>query len=109
MGEQPPNKWAEMKILQRASRTMELVMKEALSIRTTPEDARFNGDSGCEPPDLWIATFKTLKGAMVLSFRAESFSTTATGADTELSKGEGILCKTHVQNIDHAHLQRAKN
>ena len=53
-------------------------MKEALSIRTTPEDARFNGDSGCEPPDLWIATFKKLKGAMVLSFRAESFSTTAT-------------------------------
>ena len=24
-------------------------------------------------------------------------------------KREGILCKTHVQNIDHAHLQRAKN
>ena len=36
-------------------------------------------------------------------------ATSHTGADTELSKGEGILCKTHVQNIDHAHLQRAKN
>ena len=40
-----PINWAETKILQRANRTMELVMKETLSIRTTPEDARFNRDS----------------------------------------------------------------
>ena len=33
-----PTKWAETKFLQRASRTMEFVMKEALSIHTTPED-----------------------------------------------------------------------
>ena len=38
-----PINWDETKILQRAHRTMKLVMKEALSIRMTPEDASFNG------------------------------------------------------------------
>ena len=42
-------------------------MKEALSIRTTPEDVRFNRDSGYEVPDCWIATFKKLKGGASLS------------------------------------------
>ena len=49
------------------NRTMELVMKEALSIRTTPEDARFNRDNGYELPDCWIATYKKLKGGASLS------------------------------------------
>ena len=62
-----PINWAETKILQRANRTMELVMKEALSIRTTPEDARFNRDNGYELPDCWIATYKKLKGGASLS------------------------------------------
>ena len=62
-----PINWAEMKILQRANRTMELVMKEALSIRTTPEDARFNRDNGYELPDCWIATYKKLKGGASLN------------------------------------------
>ena len=47
--------WAGTKILQRASRTMELVMKEALSICMTSEQKRFNRDGGYEPPDCWIA------------------------------------------------------
>ena len=62
-----PINWAETKILQRANRTMELVMKEALSIRTTPEDACFNRDNGYELPDCWIATYKKLKGGASLS------------------------------------------
>ena len=62
-----PINWAETKILQRANRTMELVMKEALSIRTTPEDARFNRDNGYELPDCWIATYKKLKGGASLN------------------------------------------
>ena len=62
-----PINWAETKILQRANRTMKLVMKEALSIRTTPEDARFNRDNGYELPDCWIGTFKKLKGGASLS------------------------------------------
>ena len=43
-----PINLAGTKILQPASRTMELVLKESLSIRTTPdlEDTRFNRDSG---------------------------------------------------------------
>ena len=43
-----PINWAETKILQRASHTMELVMKEALSIQTTSKDARFNRESADE-------------------------------------------------------------
>ena len=35
-----PINWVEMKILQQACLSMELVKKEALSIRTTSEDAR---------------------------------------------------------------------
>ena len=62
-----PINWANTKILQRANRTMELVMKEALSISTTPEDARFNRDNVYELPDCWIATFKKLKGGASLS------------------------------------------
>ena len=46
---------------------MELVLKESLSIRTTPEDTRFNRDSGYELPDCWIATYKKLKGGASLS------------------------------------------
>ena len=65
-----PINWAERKILQRANRTMELVMKEVLSIRTTPEDTRFNRDNGYELPDCWIATFKKLKGGASLSHAA---------------------------------------
>lgn len=57
-----PINWAETKVLQRASRTMELVMKEALSIRTTPADTRFNRDEGYDLPECWIATYKKLKG-----------------------------------------------
>ena len=62
-----PINWAETKILQRANHTMELVMKEVLSIRTTPEDTRFNRDNGYELHDCWIATFKKLKGGASLS------------------------------------------
>ena len=43
------------KILQRASHTMELVMKEALCIQSTPADSRFNRDGGYELPDCWFA------------------------------------------------------
>ena len=62
-----PINWAKTKILHRANRTIELVMKEALSIRTTPEDAHFNRDSGYELPDCRIATIKKLKGGASLS------------------------------------------
>ena len=41
-----PTNWADMKILQRANRAMELVLKESLSILTTPEGTRFNQERG---------------------------------------------------------------
>ena len=62
-----PIYWAGTKVLQRASRTMELVLKESLSIRTTPEDTHFNRDSGYELPDCWIATYRKPGGGASLS------------------------------------------
>ena len=58
---------------------MELVMKEALSIRTAPEDSHFNRDSGYELPDCWIATYRKLKGRASLS-SARHTHTNARGA-----------------------------
>ena len=57
-----PIRWDATEVLQRASRTMELVMKESLSIRTKPESERFNCDNGFELPKCWIATYKKLRG-----------------------------------------------
>ena len=81
-----PINWAETKILQRANRAMELVLKESLSIRTTPEDTRFNRDSGYELPDCWIATYKKLKGGASLSSAAPAHGarTNARGARSDM-------------------------
>ena len=62
-----PINWNGTKILQRTSRTMQLVLKEVLSIHTTLEDTRFNRDSGYELPDCWIATYNKLKGGASFS------------------------------------------
>ena len=57
-----PTCWDGTKVLQRASRTMELGIKESLSIRTKLESERFNPDDGFDLPDCWIATYKKLRG-----------------------------------------------
>ena len=56
-----------MKVIQRASRAMELVMKEALCIRPTQEDVYFNCDGGHKPPDCWITNLHRLGAGSVLS------------------------------------------
>ena len=76
-----PINWAGTRVLQRANRTMELVMKEALSIRTAPDDSHFNRDSGYELPDCWIATYRKLKGGASLSSARHTYTrTNARGA-----------------------------
>ena len=55
-------RWDATKVLQRANRTMELVMKKSLSIGMKPESKRFNCDNGFELPDCWIAMSKKLRG-----------------------------------------------
>ena len=57
----------ETKILQRATHTVELVMKEALSIRSAPDKVCFNQDSGYKLPVCWITTFNKLKGGARLN------------------------------------------
>ena len=77
-----PIRWDATKVLQRASRTMELVMKESLSIRTKPESERFNRDSGFELPDCWIATYKKLRGGA--SMRTTHAHLNARGAQVNM-------------------------
>ena len=58
------------KILQRANHTMELVMKDALCIQSTPADSRFNRDGGYELPDCWFALNRKLRGGAIVGHRA---------------------------------------
>ena len=60
--EDNPIRWNDTRILQHVSRTMELVVKEAICIRTTPESLHFNHDGGYDIPDCWITTYQKLKG-----------------------------------------------
>ena len=61
-----PINWDGTRILQRASHTMELVMKEAMCIQSTPTDSWFNRDSRYELPDCWIALNRKLKGGALV-------------------------------------------
>ena len=54
-----PIRWDDTRILQHASRTVELVVKEAICIRMTPESSHFNRDGGY---DLRLLTYRKLKG-----------------------------------------------
>ena len=60
--EDHPIRWDDTRILQHASRTMQLVVKEAICIQTAPESSHFNHHSGYNIPDCWITTYKKLKG-----------------------------------------------
>ena len=55
-----PINWNEARVLDRATRATELIQKEALCIRTTPECNHLNQDEGYELPGCWIATVKKL-------------------------------------------------
>ena len=48
-------------MIDRASRSGELRVKEELHIHLTPEDQRFNRDVGLELPGCWVSTLKTLR------------------------------------------------
>ena len=46
-----PIHWEDTRTLQHATRTMELVMKEAIYTQTAPESSHFNRDGGYDIPD----------------------------------------------------------
>ena len=60
--EDHPIRWGDTRIMQHASQAMELVVKEGICIRTTPESSHFNRDGRYNTPDCWIATYRKLKG-----------------------------------------------
>ena len=61
-----PINWDGTRILQHASHTMELVMKEEMCIQSMPTDSRFNRDNGYELPDCLIALNRKLKGGALV-------------------------------------------
>ena len=63
--------WEDTRVLDRASRPVQLGVKEALYIQKTPTNNRLNRDEGYELPGCWIATVKKLGGG-VSSSRASA-------------------------------------
>ena len=49
-------------MLDKATRPVRLLVKEALCIQRTPANHRLNRDGGYELPGCWIATMKKLGG-----------------------------------------------
>ena len=49
-------------MLNKATRPVQLLVKEALCIQRTPANNRLNRDGGYELPGCWIATMKKLGG-----------------------------------------------
>jgi hypothetical protein len=56
--------WDETRVLDRATRPIQLKVKEALHIEKTPTNSRLNRDGGYELPGCWIATMKKLGGGV---------------------------------------------
>jgi hypothetical protein len=60
--------WDETRVLDRATRPIQLTIKEALHIEKIPANSRLNYDGGYELPGCWIGTMKKLGvGATVLA------------------------------------------
>ena len=52
--EDHPIRWGDTRMLQHASRTMELVVKEAICIQTTPKSSHFNRHCGYDIPGFHV-------------------------------------------------------
>ena len=61
------NDWEGASVIDRARRSRELMLKEALHIQMTPAEERFNRDGGLEIPGCWIAALKTLRAGLVFA------------------------------------------
>ena len=55
-------KWEDTRVLDRATRPVQLMVKEALHIHKTPANNRLNTEEGYELSSGWIATIKKLGG-----------------------------------------------
>ena len=58
--EDHPISWGDTRILQYASQTMKLVIKEEICIWMIPESSHFNCYGGYDIPNCWIATYRKL-------------------------------------------------
>ena len=58
--------WEDNKVLDRSTRPVQLLVKEALCIQRTPANNMLNCDGGYELPGCWIATIKKLGTSSVL-------------------------------------------
>ena len=53
--------WSEVEIVEGASNNFELLVKEALCIKSTPQDQCFNRDEGFDLPDVWTTLYRRLE------------------------------------------------
>ena len=59
-----PIHWEETRVLHHG-RGQELLVKEALHIRMTPSEERFNRDGGLEVPGYWTSVMSSQEGAIL--------------------------------------------
>ena len=67
-------------MLDRATRPIQLMVKEALHIQRTPANNRLNQDGGYELPGYWITTVKKLGGRVSSSCASANRVSAATSA-----------------------------
>ena len=83
--------WEGTRVLDRASRSVQLRVKEALYIQKTPTNKRLNRDEGYELPGCWIATVKRLGGGVSSSRasanRVSAYTSARTGPHARASSG----------------------
>ena len=72
--------WEGTRVLDRASRPVQLRGNEALYIQKTPTNNRLNHDEGYELPGCWITTVKKLGGRVSSSHASANCVSTWTSA-----------------------------
>ena len=78
--QQHQENWEDTRVLDRAARPVQLMVKEALHIQKTPANNRLNRDGGYELPGCWIATMKKLGGGVSASRTDASCVSASTSA-----------------------------
>ena len=76
-----------IRVLDRATRPVQLKVKEALHIQTTPANNSINKDGGYELPGCWIATMKKLGGG-INSNRASRISALTSAPDLDCMRAQ---------------------
>ena len=87
-------KWEDVRVVDRATRPVQLKVKEALHIKTTPtNNSLLNKDGGYELPGCWIATMKKLGGGI------NSNQASAIRVSASTSAPDHMQLRSHAYNL----------